>query len=473
MRPIDTETSTKDSSQMSFFRRAWLHTSRKLVKSLTIFLVLLIASTLLLSTFAVRESAANAGDDLSSKLLSGFMLENNRMTNLGTARGGGTVTRAQIDAIAQLPGVESYVATMNSAVADVVNAEIFRLPGQAEDYSRTEEEKYGNAVPMNAVSRSDLSTAFRAGIFTLTKGRHLTEKDHHKILVHEEFAAKNHLKIGDSLTFKANEYDAENRFHSTASVDTEIVGMFSGQGSPSATLRTELYQNAVFTDLDTGRTINGTNPETEYYHEAIFFVKSVGDLDSVMQEAQKLPFDWEKYLLHKNSQLFGGIGAALEGIHSLLRATFIGTALFAVAALALVLFLWLNERRKETGILLATGVSKLKIFAQYVTENVMIFVLALAASFGTSKLVAQALGNNIVSRASAEAAERGRGGYNLGADFTTSTFQKTIDHVDVTVDPSYLVTVGIAGLVLIVIATLIASLPMLTKEPKQLLTQIG
>ncbi len=458
---------------MSFLRRAWLHTSRKLVKSLTIFLVLLTSSTLLLSTFAVRESVAETGDKLNSQLLSGFLLENNRMTNMGTARGGGTVTREMVERVAKLEGVTSYVVNLNSAVADVVNAEIFRLSGQANDYSKKNEEQFGKALPINPVNRSDLDTAFRAGTFTLVEGRHLKEDDHHKILVHKEFAEKNGLKIGDKVTFKANEHDEENRFHSKATVDSEIVGLFTGEGNGRATSRTELYQNAVFTDLDTARSLFGLTPENEYYHDAVFFVKSISDLDKVMKEARNLPFDWNRYLVHKNSDMFGGVGAALTGINSLLRATFIGTSIFAVAALALVLFLWLNERRKETGILLSVGVSKAKIFAQYVTENLIVFVLALAASFGTAHLVAQALGNNIVSRASSQAAERIRGGYNLGSDYTTSTFQKTIDHVTVTIEPSHLITIGIAGVVLIIVATFIASFPMLIKKPKRLLTQIG
>ncbi len=458
---------------MSFLRRAWLHTCRKRVKSLTIFLVLLTASTLLLSTLAVRESVARTGDQLSSQLLSGFLLENNRMTNMGTVRGGGTITRAQIEEVAKLEGVVSYVANMNSAVADLVNAEVLRLPGQANDYSTKNEEEFGNAVPINAVNRSDFATAFRAGTFMLTQGRHLTEDDHHKVLVHKEFAEQNGLKIGDRLTFKANQYDAENRFKSKAVVDSEIVGLFTGEGSGRESFRTELYQNSIFTDLDTSRSLFGTNPENEYYHDAVFFVKDVNSLDSVMKEARGLPLDWKNYLIRKNSDMFGGIGAALTGINSLLRTTFIGTSIFATGALALVLFLWLNERRKEVGILLSVGVGKAKIFVQYVTENLMVFALALVASYGAANLVAQALANNIVSRASSKAAEQIRGGYHLGSDFTTSTFQKTVDHVTVDVEPGHLAVIGIAGAVLIIVATAIASYPMLTKKPQQLLTQMG
>lgn len=457
---------------MSFLKRAWLHTTRKLVKSLTIFLVLLTASTLLLSTFAVRQSAASTAQELSSQLLTGFSMNNNLLTNPGTPRGGGTISREEIHSIANLPGVVSHVSSMN-ATADMLNTEIFRLQGAAEDYSAKEEEMYGNTLPINAVSRSDLTAAFRAGTFTLAEGRHITEQDHHKALVHKDFAEKNGLKIGDKLKMQANQHDEENRFNSTAIVESEIVGTFTGDGNGRAFLRTDLYQNVVFTDLDSARTLNGTTPENEYYQEATFFVHNVTELDNVMTAASKLPINWKGYQLYKTSDQFGGIGASIAGINSLLNATFVGTAIFTVAALALVLFLWLNERRKETGILLANGVGKAKIFAQYVTENLFVFIAALAGSFATSQLVAQTLGNSIVSRASTTAAEQLRGGQTFAPDFNTSTVQKTVDNVSVVVEPSYLLTIAVAGILLVIIATFIASFPMLSKSPRQLLTQIG
>lgn len=63
---------------MSFVKRAWLNVSRRLAKSLTIFLVLLTACTLLLSTFAVREAVARTSDEVGSELLAGFSVQNNQ-----------------------------------------------------------------------------------------------------------------------------------------------------------------------------------------------------------------------------------------------------------------------------------------------------------------------------------------------------------------------------------------------------------
>ncbi len=457
---------------MSFVQRAWLHTTRKVAKSLTVLLVLLTVSTLLLSTVAVRQSVAAQAGELSSQLLTGFKITNNLLTNPGTPRGGGTVSREQVDTLSALPGVSSYVASMN-ATADILNAEIFRLQGAAQEYSQREEEMYGNTVPVNAVNRSDLTAAFRAGTFTLAEGRHLTEDDHHKALVHKDFAEKNGLKIGDRLSMRANQHDEENRFHSTATVDAEIVGTFSGDGNGRAYLRSDLYQNVVFTDLDTARTLNATSVENEYYHEATFYVKNLDRLDSVMAAARQTSIDWQRYEMLKATDEFAGIAASIAAVSKLLTTIFIGTVLFGVAALALVLFLWLSERRKETGVLLATGVGKATILAQYLTENLLIFGLALGGSYLAAPYVAQALGNSVVSRASRSALQGLQGGQSFAPDFRTSTVQKTVDSVLVAIEPSHLLSIGVVGGVLVVVATLLASFSMLVKSPRALLTQIG
>lgn len=231
-------------------------------------------------------------------MLSSFQVNNNLLSNPGTARGAGTVPRQYIDTLAALPGVTSHLANMN-ATADMVNSEIFKLPGATQEFSDKQEQMFGNTLPVNAVNRSDLSPAFRAGTFKLSEGRHLTEDDTHKALIHKDYAEKNGLKVGDKLAMRANQFDEDNRFGSTATVEAEIVGTFTGEDPGGACIRADLYQNALFTDLDTARTLNGTSPENEYYENATFYASSLENLDSAMKAAQGKNLEWQRYQLRK------------------------------------------------------------------------------------------------------------------------------------------------------------------------------
>ena len=70
---------------------------------------------------------------------------------------------------------------------------------------------------------------------------------------------------------------------------------------------------------------------------------------------------------------------------------FIGSLIFASLLLTLLLVLWLNARRREVGILLALGLSKVQIAGQFVAELVMISIPAFLLSYGVAGLLATAV----------------------------------------------------------------------------------
>ena len=148
--------------------------------------------------------------------------------------------------------------------------------------------------------------------------------------------------------------------------------------------------------------------------------------------------------------------------------------ILGVGVLSLVLFLWINERKKEVGVLLSIGVSKVKIVLQFVAEVLMIFVVSFLLSFFVAGNVSQKIGDNLVSQASKNTTKEINKSLNgsFGADADSSVTTKTIDHIDVTVRPELLIgTFGFA-MGVIVVAVLIGASPILRLKPKQLLMEL-
>lgn len=75
-----------------------------------------------------------------------------------------------------------------------------------------------------------------------------------------------------------------------------------------------------------------------------------------MARANKLPVNWHKYQLNKNSQELAGVTGAVNGVYGLIDGMLWATALVSVAVIGMVLYLWMNERKREAVLLLATGV---------------------------------------------------------------------------------------------------------------------
>jgi len=134
-----------------------------------------------------------------------------------------------------------------------------------------------------------------------------------------------------------------------------------------------------------------------------------------------------------------------------------------------------DERKREAGVLLATGVPQLKIVLQYIAELVMIAVLSFGASYFTAGLIAQQMGDQVVSQAAQNAtrqADSSLNGASLGADADSVTSSRTLEKVTVGVQPTDLLAVWGAGLAVIIIAVLLASRPITQSTPKELLTEV-
>ena len=411
---------------MSFIRRAWLYVTRKKLKTLILLAILLCMATVMLSGFAIKHSTDRAAQSLDKTLKVGFNLGNNPRTNPGTARGSGTVSGKTIKDIGKLPGVTDYVKRQNATV-DFTDTKLVPLPNGGSGYDAEKDKQFGNAATILGVNKSELENKFRAGSLKLVAGRHITERDSHKILVHQAFAKANNLKLGSKLKLKANQYDTDNEHPSKDEVEVEVVGIFSGKNPKEAAYQVELFENIFLTDIATTRQLNAYTAQNEIYQDANFFTKGSKQLDEVMNQARQLSVDWNKYQLNKNSQELA-------------------------------------------------GVTESEVILQYVAELVMIATLSFGASYFTSGLIAQQLGNQMVSQASQAAASQASeslNGASLGADADSVTSSRTLDKVTVGTAPADLIAVWGVGLVVIVIAVLFASRPITGSTPKKLLTDIN
>ena len=443
---------------------------RKWVKSLIVFGILVAMMTALFTTSAISRSADQVSDDVAKRTGAGFVIQNNPQFNMGTPRGAGTVRGGDIEKIAALDGVKTHVARQN-VTADLVNAKVQKLPQQ--EYDAEKENQFGNAANVWGVNTTELDNNFRSGALKLVSGRHLKPDDHNKAVIHEELAKANGLKVGDTITLKANPYDVDNQKKSTARVDAEIVGLVAGKNTRPAAQRSELFANTLFTDLDTTRTLYGWDKNSEIYQDANFFVNHPDEVERVAEAASKLDIDWRSYQLAPTTQYLAGITGAVDGVRGVMGGTTVATFVLAGALLLLVLCLWLNERKKETGVLFAVGTTKAGVVAQYLTELVFIAIPAMVASFFLARAVAQGVGSSVLSSVNASAEQGFAPGQQAGADMESSTAVQTLDALNVQVSPDLLLGVGAMSLAVLVLCALLASVPMLRRPPRALLVDIS
>ena len=90
-------------------RNAFAYVTRKRLKSLIIFLVILAMSSLSLISLSIKDATNKASEDTFGNITNSFSMEINRQVNPGTPRGGGNVKGQDIKKISKTKNIYSFV----------------------------------------------------------------------------------------------------------------------------------------------------------------------------------------------------------------------------------------------------------------------------------------------------------------------------------------------------------------------------
>lgn len=195
---------------------------------------------------------------------------------------------------------------------------------------------------VTGVNDSSKEDKFVSGAYKLVQGEHLTDKDKNQILMHEDLAKKNGLKVGDKVRLKSNLYDADNEKGANETVEVTIKGLFSGKNQAPLTYAQELYEDTLISDLDTAAKLYGNTVQTATYEDATFFAKGDQDLDKLIEKIKALDIPWNYYDLVKSSSNYPALQKSISSMFQVADYLFIGSLIFASLLLTLLLVLWLN-----------------------------------------------------------------------------------------------------------------------------------
>ena len=452
-------------------KNAFAYVTRKSLKSVIILLVILSMSTLSLISLSIKDATNRASKETFGSITNSFSMEINRQVNPGTPRGGGNVKGQDIKKISETENIQSYVKRINS-VADLVDHDIietqetlaYQSPERAKNFKRT--------VMLTGVNDSSKETKFVSGAYKLIEGEHLENQDKNKVLMHKDLAEKNNLKVGDKIKVKSNLFDADNEKGADETVEAEIKGLFDGHNNGGVSAAQELYENTLITDIDTAAKVYGNTEDTAVYQDATFFVKGDKNLDKVIKDLGKLDINWRDYNLIKSSSNYPALQQSISGIYSIANKLFAGSLIFAGAVVSLLLFLWMNARKKEIAVLLSLGVSKLAIFGQFLMELMFISIPAFTGAYFLARFTGANLGNNILNKVTGDITKqiaKQSSSSQLGGGAEVDGFNKTLTSLDISILPKSMLYVILFMSLVLIISLIISSTGILKKNPKDLL----
>ena len=404
---------------MNFFNRALKYCWRQRLRSLLLLLTFTLLSTTVLIAISSEKAVEQGTKQIKETVGASVRIEldTNNQANYGSAEdfgngasgytyNGDFITEKIVDKISKLENVIGYNAKSSEGYWGVPKS-FSPFPAMVTE---------GLATPYQAVLNSSLDTRFLNGTYKLEEGRHI------KVITETD------IDITDT-TFK-------------------IIGIFSGtEGmSKSAITPSDIPANLGYIDMNSLSELY----DSEGYDFLDVYTHTPEEAKELMETIKNLPeVKGKTFTFNLNSEDFDLVSTPLSSFGSMVDTTVFVLTIIGVLIVVLLLVLWTRGRKKEIGILLAVGRSKVEIVGQFLTENILITFLSIIVSAGLSITFADKIGAYIIQKAGESA-----------TDLTIS------------IATSDMVMVYSIGLALVCFSVLIASYTVIRLNPKDILSKM-
>ena len=315
-------------------------------------------------------------------------------------------------------------------------------------------DEFKNVVSLEATNNTKRNVLFSSGVFTIKKGKNIGGNDKNSIIVHEEFAKQNNLKLGDELDLELLDTEKSGKIKSHK---FKIIGIFSGKKQETYTgLSSDFSENMVFVDYPTSQEVLNKSENNKIANKILMYSGSAESTDLALKKLKELKIDESKYSVEKDSNAFEESLESVSGIKHIIKIMTYSIMLSGMVVLSLILILWLRERIYEIGIFLSIGRSKIQIIMQFIFELIFISIPSIVSSLFLGNVLLKVIVDGFIN--SEDSMISG------GSLINNSSFMSNIT----TLGQTYLILISI-----IVLSVVFASSLILIKKPKEILSKIS
>lgn len=498
---------------MSLIRRAFLYLTRKRVKTISLFVIVLVITTLALSSVSLKDAVETAQLNVRQSLGGCLIVEPNydKTENWeadtimeGTIPvmnfTGMRPTKELAETIEQeLDGLQGY----NLSGSDLVR--LFKAPDgnpqNGYDLSHiavgtsTYDAKFMAEAKESGFAHSDVFTTYNVSVCTdssfdyyfmnnevrLVEGRHIDENETGVVMINEKLAEFNDLKVGDTIYIRDSNIDLHEKGMTEAVfASVEIVGLFEVVKEYPVEFSYRAPENMIFITAGTREIYDVRYEETTSPFKSIYFyAEEPDDLDHMIEQVQALPGFEEggDFVVTVRNEALNAIKGPLQNIGQIVTILIVLILVVGVIILSLVLSARTKERVRETGILLSVGVKKTNILLQYLVEMTVIVLLACTVSVFSSMLVAENAGTMILQ----DTVNSGIESYTQqldeeervnNADVAAEETQN-LTKLTVSIGAGEIAVLYAGGLLLAWIAVAASSVPLFRLKPREILSKMS
>ena len=423
-------------------KNAIAYITRKRNRTLIIFIILTIVLSCLYSCLTIMKS---------SNEIEKTLYESSNSSISITKKDGKYFNVNQFKDIEKIKEVEKIIIQYDG-LAKLKDAKV--VSGEQRINREDLSDEFKNVVSFEATNNTKRNILFSSRVFTIKEGKNIEENDKNSIIVHEEFAKQNNLKLGDEVNLELLDIEESGKIKSHK---FKIIGSFSGKKQETYTgLSSDFSENMVFVDYSTSQEILNKSENNKIANKILMYSSSAESTDLALNKLKELKIDESKYFVEKDSNAFEESLESVSGIKHMIKIMTYSIMLGGIIVLSLILILWLRERIYEIGIFLSIGTSKIQIIMQFIFELLFISIPSIISSLFLGNVLLKVIVDGFVNSENSMIS-----GGNLIND---SSFVLNIT----TLGQSYLILISI-----IVLSVVFASSLILIKKPKEILSKIS
>ena len=423
-------------------KNAIAYITRKRNRTLIIFIIITIVLSCLYSCLTIMKS---------SNEIEKALYESSNSSISITKKDGKYFNVNQFKDIEKLKEIEEKIIQYDG-LAKLKDAKV--VSGEQRINREDLSDEFKNVVSLEATNNTKRNILFSSGVFTIKEGKNIEENDKNSIIVHEEFAKQNNLKLGDEVDLELLDVEKSGKIKSHK---FKIIGSFSGKKQETYTgLSSDFSENMVFVDYSTSQEILNKSEDNKIANKILMYSGSAESTDLALNKLKELKIDESKYFVEKDSKAFEESLESVSGIKHIIKIMTYSIMLGGMVVLSLILILWLRERIYEIGIFLSIGTSKIQIIMQFIFELLFISIPSIISSLFLENVLIKVIAGGLINSENSMIS-----GGNLIND---SSFMLNIT----TLGQSYLILISI-----IVLSVVFASSLILIKKPKEILSKIS
>lgn len=423
-------------------KNAIAYITRKRNRTLIIFIILTIVLSCLYSCLTIMKS---------SNEIEKALYESSNSSISITKKDGKYFNVNQFKDIEKIKEVEKIIIQYDG-LAKLKDAKV--VSGEQRINREDLSDEFKNVVSLEATNNTKRNILFSSRVFTIKEGKNIEENDKNSIIVHEEFAKQNNLKLGDEVDLELLDLEKSEEIKSHK---FKIIGIFSGKKQETYTgLSSDFSENMVFVDYSTSQEILNKSENNKIANKILMYSGSAESTDLALNKLKELKIDESTYFVKKDSNAFEESLESVSGIKHMIKIMTYSIMLGGIIVLSLILILWLRERIYEIGIFLSIGTSKIQIIMQFIFELLFISIPSIISSLFLGNVLIKVIAGGLINSENSMIS-----GANLIND---SSFMLNIT----TLGQSYLILISI-----IVLSVVFASSLILIKKPKEILSKIS